>query len=70
MNSYKFPEDELGMISDCGAIGMVSESNAHFTFDLIRMVRATGKPFEELTIREAIALIDGCNEAFNRRFAS
>jgi hypothetical protein len=58
-------EIEREMIDASAEIGLIHESNCHFTYGLARIIWELGKPVEDLTVRELLVLHRQYKEAFN-----
>ena len=54
------------LIELCQEIGGISGCNGDFTAGLSRRIEATGKPLEELTLAELVALSREHNLFYNR----
>lgn len=57
---------ENEIIDVCAEIGGVAESNCHYTAGLARLIDATGKTVDDLTVRELIQIITSYRDTFNR----
>jgi hypothetical protein len=57
---------ESQLIEVCQEIGLIAESNCHFTAGLALKIEATGKNIVDLTICELMHLNRDYSEIFNR----
>ena len=54
------------LIELCQEIGGIAGCNGHYTAGLSRRIEATGKPVEELTLAELVALSREYNAFYNK----
>jgi hypothetical protein len=54
------------LIELCQEVGGIAGCNGHFTAGLSRRIEATGKPLEELTLGELVALSREYSVYYNR----
>ena len=54
------------LIELCREIGGIAGCNGHYTAGLSRRIEATGKPLEELTLAELVALSREHTHFYNR----
>lgn len=60
------PEVEIDLIDISAEIGRIHECNGRFTYGLSRILWERGKPLEDLTVKELIAVTKQYSEVFNR----
>ena len=57
---------EQELIEVCREIGGIAGSNGHFTDGLARIIEATGKSIQDLSVCELLHLAREYNKTFNR----
>jgi len=59
-------DTQTKLIELCREIGGIAGCNGHFTAGLSKRIEATGKPLEELTLAELVALSREHNASYNK----
>jgi hypothetical protein len=65
--SKRIEDVEKELLNACGAIGMIPQCSADFTFGLAMCVAANGKPVHDLTIGELLEIERKHSDAFLKR---